>query len=142
MVYPSDSTFRSQATEYGFYIMTKNNVILILPLYIYSWGINHENHGITQLKKCMKEFNLHQHAEVNGAGLHVSFTHGYLAATPDGIFVCSCHGKAVIEIIFSFSHKNYTLGEAATNDKNVCLSLDKDGILQLKRSHAYFYQVL
>jgi hypothetical protein len=44
----------------------------------------------------MKEFNLHQHAEVNGAGLHVSFTHGYLAATPDGIFVCSCHGKAVI----------------------------------------------
>lgn len=53
----------------------------------------------------MKESNLHQHVEVHDVGLHVSVTHGYLAASPDGIFVCACHGKAVIEIKFPFLTK-------------------------------------
>lgn len=90
----------------------------------------------------MNTNKLHQEFVVSENGLYVSLSHGYLAATPDGISHCKCHGKAVIEVKCPFSHKDRTLEQAAIIDPNFCLCVDEDGILKLKRSHPYFYQVL
>lgn len=89
----------------------------------------------------MKDANLHTNFEIHGAGLYVCPSHGYLAATPDGIFKCTCHEDAVMGMKCPYSHRNNTLGEAATPDTKFCLTVDNDGILQLKRCHPYFYQV-
>ncbi|KZS20837.1 Uncharacterized protein APZ42_012369, partial [Daphnia magna] len=120
VVYPMDSLFQSQATQ---------------------WGIKHESSAINLLKQLMNTNKLHQEFVVSENGLYVSLSHGYLAATPDGISHCKCHGKAVIEVKCPFSHKDRTLEQAAIIDPNFCLYVDEDGILKLKRSHPYFYQV-
>lgn len=82
----------------------------------------------------MKERNNHSAFEIENAGLHVSTSHGYIAASPDGIFKCPCHGSTVIEIKCPFSHRNKMLLDAAKEDFGFCLSVGENGVLYLKNS--------
>ena len=74
----------------------------------------------------MNTNKLHQEFVVSENGLYISLSHGYLAATPDGISHCKCHGKAVIEVKCPFSYKDRTLEQAAIIDPNFCLYVDED----------------
>lgn len=81
----------------------------------------------------MAETKIHAGVKVKRAGLFISLTHPYLAASPDGIFQCSCHPteEVVIEVKCPYSHRDSTLG-AAKNDDKFCLFLEIDGSLHFK----------
>jgi hypothetical protein len=81
----------------------------------------------------MKERNNHSAFEIENAGLYVSTSHGYITASPDGIFKCPCHGSTVIEIKCPFSHRNKMLLDAAKEDFGFCLSVGENGVLYLKK---------
>lgn len=57
---------------------------------------------------------------VSETRLYVSLSHGYLAATPDGISHCKCHRKSQIVVNCPFSRKDRTFEQAAIlRDLNV-----------------------
>ncbi len=78
----------------------------------------------------------HQDMEVIGAGLSISKASPYLAASPDGIIKCTCHGTGVLEIKCPFRFKDGT-HEEMVRDKTSCL----DEAYPLKSDHRYFSQV-
>ena len=89
----------------------------------------------------MTERNAHPGFTIESAGFYISLTHGYIGASPDGIFKCPCCGKAVVELKCPFSHRDDMLLEAATNDNKFCLAADENGKLDLKKTHPYYAQV-
>ena len=89
----------------------------------------------------MTERNAHPGFTIESAGFFISLTHGYIGASPDGIFKCPCCPKMVIELKCPYSHRNETLFEAALNDSQFCLTAGEDGKLDLKKSHSYYAQV-
>ena len=78
----------------------------------------------------------HQDMEVIEAGLSISKASPYLAASPDGIIKCTCHGTGVLEIKCPFRFKDGT-HEEMVRDKTSCL----DEAYTLKSDHRYFSQV-
>lgn len=91
----------------------------------------------------MAESKLHNDVIIEKSGLCISAEHGFIAASPDGIFSCSCHENEqwVIEVKCPFTHRDNTLQEAIDKDPKFCLFSDEDGVLHLKKTHSYFYQV-
>jgi len=78
-------------------------------------------------------------------GLIISTATPYLAASPDRISSCTCHGKFVLEIKCPFTLRDKSIREHASspNSKGFCLLLDKvtDNLI-LNPNHEYYYQVL
>ena len=72
---------------------------------------------------------------VHSTGLHSNVRHPHLGASPDGITVCDCHGKALLEI--KCPHKYCNGLEGWQDDKN--FPLDESG--QIKKDHMYYPQV-
>ena len=62
----------------------------------------------------------HQDMEVIEAGLSISKVSLYLAASPDGIVKCTCHGTGMLEIKCTFKFKDETHKEMVL-DKTSCL---------------------
>ena len=63
------------------------------------------------------------------------WTSWYIAASPDGIANCKCHGKTLIEIKSSFNIRNKTMKEGV---HKCLLTVEKDGKLTLSRTHTLF----
>ncbi|EFX78673.1 hypothetical protein DAPPUDRAFT_320306 [Daphnia pulex] len=101
------------------------------------WGIKHEQIALNTLKAHMKERNNHSAFEIENAGRHDSTSHIYIAASPDGIFKCPCHGSTVIEIKCPFSHRNKMLFDAAKEDFGSCLSVQQQ-MFACELKKAYF----
>ncbi len=78
----------------------------------------------------------HDDAQILRTGLFISTENPVLAASPDGIFKCSCHEEALIEIKCPWSAR-----DGSIRKKEVILPY-LDGSLKLKQSHSYHDQVL
>ena len=76
--------------------------------------------------------------EVTDSGLVINPQWPFIAAPPDGVINCDCHGKGVLEINCPFTHE--TITEVVMSNSSFCLE-DRDGCLQLNCKHTYYYQV-
>ena len=102
------------------------------------WGINKEPMARKAYEqRCKKE---HSHFSVSESGLLVSVKYPFLAASPDGLVECSCHGKGCLEIKCTWTYREKTVHEAA-EAPGTCLTLAPNNILKLKMSHSYYPQV-
>ena len=85
---------------------------------------------------------VHKNVKITDCGLYRSTSYPYLGATPDGMMTCSCcTGSYVIEIKCPFKCSKNTTVELAKTDPEFCMEFTAEGRYQLKRTHAYFYQV-
>ena len=90
-----------------------------------------------------QELSGHPGTTVQKCGLFISKHNNWLAATPDGIAHDPSNESdpsGLIEIKNPHSFKDKDFEEACTKS-SFCLEKDKNGILQLKRKHDYYYQV-
>ena len=71
------------------------------------------------------------------SGLVVSVTNPWLAASPDGLVYDpqADSPQGLVEFKNPYSVRDKTLEEAATGCKTFCLTINKDGKLQLKKGH-------
>jgi hypothetical protein len=73
---------------------------------------------------------------VEDSGFHISTVHPFIGASSDGIVHCDCCGTACLEIKCPYSAEDKDV------DHNTCEFLtEKDGLVQLKTTHPYYYQV-
>ncbi|XP_043227776.1 uncharacterized protein LOC122384449 [Amphibalanus amphitrite] len=118
--YPELSKFKSQPTQ---------------------WGCKHEQKGLSAYNALQE--GKHRDWELQACGLFIDKEHGFLAATPDSLVTCSCCGNGVVEVKCSYCHKDDT-GPLPLMENNMFeREVDSEGNVrtQLKRNHAYFYQV-
>ncbi|CAG2215690.1 unnamed protein product [Mytilus edulis] len=99
------------------------------------WGVDHE-------EECRQAYITNQSTqhidfECNLSGFTINNQHPFLGASPDGITNCQCCGKGLIEIKCPYKHKDITVMQAASSDKDFCL----DKSLHLKTNHRYYTQV-
>ncbi len=78
---------------------------------------------------------------VSDCGLCVHPDFPYLGASPDGVVECDCCGRGVIEIKCPFSCRERSFSKASEDSPSFCLGTNEDGQFQLKKNHAYYYQV-
>ena len=64
----------------------------------------------------------------------------HLDASPDGVVICQCCSKGVIEIKCPYCHRNDDINDSL-NDKLYFLKKDHSGTIHLDQSHAHYYQV-
>ena len=72
----------------------------------------------------------HEDMKVVKCGLFRSVDHPFLGASPDGIVQCSCCGHGICEVKVT-----------CLEDGKFCLEKLSEDHFQLKRDHAYYYQV-
>ena len=120
-----------------FILFFKTKYILAL---FFRWGIKCEPKAIRKLESYLRENGSHSDFHLKSCGLHISITHPFIAASPDTLLICSCHGKIVIEVKCPFTHRNDHVLEAASTDKNFCLFVAEDGKLELEKNHQYYSQ--
>ena len=68
--------------------------------------------------------------------VHPCYPH--LGASPDGIVICDCCGKGVLEIKCPYSCRGKAFSVAANQDKDFGLQKHAGGHLQVIESHAYY----
>ena len=101
------------------------------------WGCSHEKEAIAQYTESTSMS--HVNFAVSDSGLVIRPGFAFLGATPDACIQCSCCGAGVVEVKCPFGCRDTLLSDAADLGK---LCLEKSGEeLQLKKSHAYYYQV-
>lgn len=115
--YPSQGTFTTVAT---------------------TWGIDNEPRARAQYVEAMT--SRHANFKCNASGVHISFDHQFLAATPDGVVSCDCCGTGVLEVKCPYSLRDCTVIELTCCNSSSITLPDGDA-LQLKRKHAHFWQV-
>ncbi|XP_041376642.1 uncharacterized protein LOC121389093 [Gigantopelta aegis] len=114
--YPESSTFSNEATR---------------------WGCKHEKTAKADLLEKMAPF--HENLKIEDSGFIISTDFPHLGASPDGVVSCDCCGKFCLEIKCPFSVRENSLDKCC--DPKFFLGKNDNGIIQLKRDHAYFYQV-
>ena len=102
------------------------------------WGCDHEKEALLAYKNVQSA--KHDGLEVLDSGLWIHRVHNWLAASPDGIVFCECHGWGCIEIKCPYKCVTRKISELEENDKTFCLS-KTDTSYKLKRNHPYYYQV-
>ncbi|XP_046856173.1 uncharacterized protein LOC124449282 [Xenia sp. Carnegie-2017] len=102
------------------------------------WGCQHEEVAKDEYRKWLN--TNHENVSVTNSGFWIHLTHGFLGASPDGLVSCQCCGTGICEIKCPFCHKDETI-ETSTDDRLFCIEVKSDGTKQLKRTHAYYYQV-
>ena len=104
------------------------------------WGRDHEKEALDAFHA--SESEIHEAMSLHESGLLVS-KNGYVAASPDAVMTCACHGKFAVEVKCPFSLKDDTV----TNNKLIstkCDSLlwdaDQERVT-LKLKHKYRTQI-
>lgn len=79
---------------------------------------------------------------VQSSGLVVS-KYPWLAASPDGLVEDSkCDTpEGIVELKNPYTARDMSIQEAVQQLKDFCLKCDKDGLISLRTSHNYYYQV-
>ena len=108
------------------------------------YGREHERDALEFAEKFLAE-NLRPQfgpIAIQGSGLAIDPVDSWLAATPDGVLIADgLTAKALIEVKCPYSARNLTISEAIYSLKSFCLRRDDKGVVTLKLSHSYFYQV-
>ena len=104
------------------------------------WGIKNEALAIeayTQHQQC----NGHNGLTVCKVGFHVSSSHPFLGASPDGgVYDPSCDQPyGFVEVKCPYSHRNHTPAEACADNKFFCTL--ESGQVKLRQNSNYFCQV-
>ena len=102
------------------------------------WGKKHETIARERYLKVARV--KHQNLQLSENGLYINPKWPFIGASPDGIVKCDCCAEGVVEIKCPYKHRENTIEYAAVNDKQFCLTKQGD-LLQLSRSHEYYYQV-
>ena len=103
------------------------------------WGRMHEQTALKQFYA--QEATKHQRYKLTACGLFVDPKRQYIAASPDGMFSCACHGDAVIEVKCPFKIRKKTIKDGV----HECDFLEEDPVSQkprIKRSHKYYTQII
>ena len=79
---------------------------------------------------------------VTDSGLVIHPTHNWLAASPDNLVYdpTSADPHGIVEYKNPYKFRSSTLVKVATETKNFCLA-NNNGLLSLKHTHDYYYQV-
>ncbi len=96
------------------------------------WGCDHEKLAIKMYESIQKQ--KHTNFAIKNTGLHISLSHPYIGASPDGITLCQCCGKNLVEVKCPFCTNDVTKVKYILPDKDT-------GITKLARDHAYYYQM-
>lgn len=103
------------------------------------WGKTQED---TARQMYLNHMESHEDIVVHSCGLVINPAYPYLGATPDGIVLCKCCGKGLLEIKCSFKYKDISpVDEVALNDNQYFLRRNPSGEIHFSRSHAYYDQV-
>lgn len=107
------------------------------------WGLDHEDSSVLVYLLWLQQERKSLNATVNNkCGLVVSTSYPWLAATPDGWVndptAAPPHG--LVEFKNPYGYRNLCLADAIATKQCDCLTID-NGCKQLKRTHAYYYQV-
>ena len=102
------------------------------------WGIDNETKALKAFYA--KEVSKHIDFKTEKAGLFISKTKTYIAASPDAIMSCKCHVKSTIEIKCPYSLKDKELAFADID--NCSFLVVSDGQVMLKRTHKYYTQII
>lgn len=106
------------------------------------WGIEHES-------EALKAYEEHQHRTghteltVCPVGFHVSISHPFLGASPDGgVYDPSKIGEpyGFAEVKCPFKHRDKT-PQQACSDPDFCCVLTSSGEIRLKKRHPYYCQI-
>ena len=102
-----------------------------------AWGQKHEStaRGVYYSKYA----KIHDTFSISDSGLVIDLKYPFMGESPDGLVVCTCCGKGVLEIKCPYSCKTKSFEERA-KEKDFFLERSGDH-LTLKHSHSYFYQV-
>ena len=102
------------------------------------WGKEKENEAYNEFYA--RTLSQHQNCKLTKSGLCVfkDLDKPYIGASPDGIMACSCCGTTALEIKCPYSIWDLCVSEAW---EQTDFLEQRDGVIQLKRSHKYFFQV-
>jgi len=100
------------------------------------WGKEKENEAYNEFYA--GALSQHQNCKLTKSALCVLKDKPYIGASPDGIMTCSCCGTTALEIKCPYSIWDLCVSEAW--EQTDFLEW-RDGVIQLKRSHKYFFQV-
>ena len=104
-----------------------------------TWGCEHETEAVTAYETIIT--TSHTNVSVSHSpGLHIKPCFPHLGASPDAIIECSCHGRGMVEVKCPYCKRGNPMEDAA-DDPKFCLQKNSDGVLSLKTSHQYYYQV-
>lgn len=85
---------------------------------------------------------LHDDLEFTSSGLVVCLQQPWLAASPDSLINCTCHGPGVIEVKCPYKFRDVKIITAVENEKNFHLSYHENSKeFKLKTTHEYYYQI-
>ena len=103
------------------------------------------NYGIENEENALKAFYAdqvkhHEKFSIDKAGLFISYAKPFVAASPDAMMTCKCHGKSTVEIKCPYSLKDEVIN--LSNSKNCSFLCVENGKIQLKRSHKYYTQII
>lgn len=119
-------------------LLNKNDDVSHLPQI--NWGNAHEKDAI---KSFMSDVASQHDGGLQGfkqCGLFIQPDYPYLAASPDGLFYCRCHGLSIIEAKCPYSVRNDNLHVKETYD-HVDFLEDFNGKPRLKCTHKYYTQM-
>ena len=103
------------------------------------WGCGHVTEAVTAYEAIIK--SSHTNVSVSHSpGLHINPSYPHLGASPDAIIDCSCHGRGIVEVKCPYCKRDSTMDDAA-DDPKFCLQKNSEGVLCLKSTHQYYYQV-
>ena len=104
-----------------------------------SYGCKHEDAARNEYMYEMKK--KHLGFKISELGLVLHSLYPFLGATPDGSVVsCSCHGDGTLEIKCPYSCRE-RIWNTLQRRTQFFLVQDDNGILRLKETHQYYYQV-
>ena len=108
--------------------------------YLYRWGKDNEHRAIQGLYDIL--ITLHEDLEFLDSGLIISLLAPWLAASPDSLVCCKCHGLGVIEAKCPHKHRSITIARAVDIDPQFPLSWDgESNQYYLKKTREYYYQI-
>ncbi|XP_070560516.1 uncharacterized protein [Ptychodera flava] len=113
-----EGTFSNEATEYGI------NCEPVARYFYYN-----------EYKKS------HQNAVVVNSGLFISKKYPYLGASPDGIVLCKCCEKGILEIKCPFKYKDMSPEDICRENPQYNCFLDEHNNVKLKETSPWYSQI-
>ena len=101
------------------------------------WGVKNESNAFKAFYA--SEIGHHEDFKTEKAGLFVAKQKTYLAASPDGIIMCKCHGKSTIEIKCPYKIKDKKIAESVGECDFLTLV---NGEVSIKKTHKYYTQII
>jgi hypothetical protein len=100
------------------------------------WGV--DNEPTAKVNYCEYMSAVHQNFRFENTGLVLSSDSPFIAASPDGLAKCDCHGVNLVEIKCPYKYRNDLPTNAeALNDPQFCLDQNRN----LKKKHKYYCQI-